>query len=130
MSIFPLSTACVSRFKNEACENPILKSVIADNFENLFFIVTEAPKKGFTDREYDFFCWWNEKSNNNNDNKKKENWCLKYSLLVFDYQTSCFILHKTSLIYLLIFCGYYNSISDSVLQITFSHFCLVFRRIL
>ena len=56
MLIFPLSTACVSRFKNEACENPILKSVIADNFENLFFIVTEAPKKGFTDREYDFFC--------------------------------------------------------------------------
>ena len=56
VSIFPLRTACVSRFKNEACKNPILKSVIADNFENLFFIVTEASKKGFTDREYDFFC--------------------------------------------------------------------------
>ena len=55
MLIFPLSTACVSRFKNEACENPILKPVITDNLENFLFIVTEATKTGFTDSEYDFF---------------------------------------------------------------------------
>ena len=55
MLIFPLSTACVGRFKNEACENPILKLVITDNLENFLFIVTEATKTGFTDSEYDFF---------------------------------------------------------------------------
>ena len=55
MLIFPLSTACVGRFKNEACENPILKPVITDNLENFLFIVTEATKTGFTDSEYDFF---------------------------------------------------------------------------
>ena len=55
MLIFPLSTACVGRFKNEACENPISKPVITDNLENFLFIVTEATKTGFTDSEYDFF---------------------------------------------------------------------------
>ena len=104
MLIFPLSTACVERFfsKMKLVKTRLRNQLSQVNLENLLFIATEAPKTGFTDSEYDFFFFDELKK----ITKKYENRCLKHSLLVFDYQTSCSLLHKASLICLniLIFC--------------------------
>ena len=98
MLIFPLSTACVERFFSQMklVKNRLQNQLPQVNLENLLFTATEATKTGFTDSEYDFFV----------DELKKiyENGFLKVSLLVFDYQISCTLLHKTSLICLTIFC--------------------------
>ena len=115
MLIFPLSTACVERFfsKMKLVKTRLRNQLSQVNLENLLFIATEAPKTGFTDSEYDFLLMnW----------KKYENRCLKHSLLVLDYQTSCTLLHKNLANLFKYFnfpWQYYNSICDSVLQITF-----------
>ena len=57
MLIFPLSTACVERFfsKMKLVKTRLRNQLSQVNLENLLFIAPEAPKTGFTDREYDFF---------------------------------------------------------------------------
>ena len=57
MLIFPLCTAFVKRFfrKIKLVKTLLWNQLSQVNLENLLFIATEAPKTGFTDSEYDFF---------------------------------------------------------------------------
>ena len=86
------------------------------NLENLLF---KHPKQDLLIGSMIFFVDELKKKKK----KKNQNRCLKHSLLVFDYQISCTLLHKTLLICLNIFRDntVIVAICDSVLQITFSN---------
>ena len=99
MLIFHLSTAWFERFfsKMKLAKTWLWNQLSQANLENLLFIATEAPKTWFTNSKYDFFVDQQE----NNNNMRINVWSTL--LQVFDYQTSCTLLHKTSLICLNIF---------------------------
>ena len=90
MLIFLLSTVCVERFcsKMKLVKRRLWNHLPQVSLQNLLFFATEAPNTGW------LFCLWTEKKKNKNI-MRIDVWSTL--LIVFDYQTWCTLLQKTSL---------------------------------
>ena len=74
------------------------------SLEDFLFTATEAIKTGW------FLCLWTE--------KRQENWCLKHSFHSTWLPGIMYPVKKTSVLFKYFLWQYYNSISDSVTQIS------------